>query len=338
MTLLPEVHDQLRATARRRSASTTPQGRTKSRLRPTAGSIALAASILLVGTVVGVFLLYAHHGASGTQSAAGPATPTPPRAWLRLRNDALTQTLRRDAGCRARRLTGPDPLRYGAPDRELASELAVLRKPAAGTERVSRQQLRHLTGARIARGIYIRYARRGQSSGITYYLIPAANVNQDHAVPARCYREQLAAFRHGTARLPAAQRAAAISYETKSLQTTQELARHPAGVCLLYAGGGGSGSAGCTTVASLRLLTGTGAGSEGNDTATITPVIAPNRVATITAHYGSQRYPGQVPHPVTVTHQVSGNVVIFYLHGAWDPPSLTYRSADGTVLWTSHHR
>jgi hypothetical protein len=79
-------------------------------------------------------------------------------------------------------------------------------------------------------------------------------------------------------------------------------------------------------------------GSSGNNSNTVTALIVPDRVATITAHYSPQTYPGRVPRALTVTQHASHNIVIFHLQGAWDPPTLTIRSANGTVLWASPRR
>ncbi len=37
-------------------------------------------------------------------------------------------------------------------------------------------------------------------------------------------------------------------------------------------------------------------------------------------------------HPVTVTRAAVNNLVVFVFRGAWDPPTLTYRSASGASL------
>jgi hypothetical protein len=67
----------------------------------------------------------------------------------------------------------------------------------------------------------------------------------------------------------------------------------------------------------------------------VTARIVADRVATVTAHYNPQTYPGRVPRPLTVTQPAVDNLVIFALRGAWDPPnSLIYRSATGSVLWS----
>jgi hypothetical protein len=336
--LLPEIRDQLHAAANRRA---TVPGARRRFWRPTAGLLAPAASIMVVAVVVGVFLLYAHHTPGGIGTTGGPTGHTPPAAWVKLRNDALAQSRSHDAGCRTHLLSGASRLRYGAPDERLASELAVLRHPAP--QRVSLPELRRVAGGPLdarARGIYIRYVRRGQMNGVTYYLIPAANVTQVRATPGRCYHEQLTAFRQSSVRLPAADRAAAVRYEITSLQTARTLARHPAGVCLIHTTGRGTGFGPCATSVSLRHLPGTpfGAGSDGNDQATVTPLIVPNNIATVTAYYRPQTYPGRVPDPVTVTQHVRNNIAVFDLHGAWDPPSLTYRSANGSVIWSSRRR
>jgi hypothetical protein len=65
-----------------------------------------------------------------------------------------------------------------------------------------------------------------------------------------------------------------------------------------------------------------GSGSDGNNHITITPVVVPNGVASVTAHYPASSYPGHVPHQV-ITQRVRDNIVIFRITGGWDPPSLT---------------
>ncbi len=76
-------------------------------------------------------------------------------------------------------------------------------------------------------------------------------------------------------------------------------------------------------------------GSDGANHITITPLVAPSDVATITANYPAESQLGHVAHQV-ITRHVKGNVVIFRVTGGWDPPSLTYRSATRAVLWSDH--
>jgi hypothetical protein len=66
----------------------------------------------------------------------------------------------------------------------------------------------------------------------------------------------------------------------------------------------------------------------------VTALVLPDAVATATAHYPAEHRLGQVPRTLTVTQRVVNNLVIFNLTGAWDPPSLTYRSAAGAILWS----
>jgi hypothetical protein len=65
---------------------------------------------------------------------------------------------------------------------------------------------------------------------------------------------------------------------------------------------------------------------------TITPLVVPDQVASVTATYPAK---GHIPHQI-ITEQVNDNIVIFRsrIMGGWDPPSLTYRSASGAVLWS----
>jgi hypothetical protein len=339
MTLVPEIYDQIRATAERRARLDARPRRSGRRWRRVAGSLIIVVSTLVVAAVVAVFVIDGHH-ISGHNAAGVPVPSAPPKPWGKLNAQANKQTKRHDSACRRQRLTRPPLFRDDAPSPDLSSALAVLRQPAPAGQQVSPASLRRVLGGalgQVARGIYVRYARRGQMNGITYYLVPAANINQVRAAPDRCYSEQLAAFRQDAARLPAAQRPAAIRYETSRLQAQRTVASHPAGICLIHAGAGGTGVGPCTNAISLQQSAPShGFGSDGNDHATVTALIVPDPVATVTARYGAQTYPGRVPHPLTVTQRARQNVVIFYLRGAWDPPSsLTYRSTDGTVVWSS---
>ena len=184
------------------------------------------------------------------------------------------------------------------------------------------------------RGIYIDYARRVREGAVTYYLVPAANVNQVRALPGRCFTEQLSVFRRDASGLVASRRTAAIRYETAQLRLRRAEARHPAGVCLFTVEPGVHGGGGCQDAPSLRDLANLRAIGGGNDHETVTAVIVPNRVATVTAHYRAQTHPGRVPRAIRVTHQAHGNVALFSLRGAFDPPTLTYHAPDGTALFT----
>ena len=62
--------------------------------------------------------------------------------------------------------------------------------------------------------------------------------------------------------------------------------------------------------------------SDGNNHITISPVVVPDGVARVTAHYPAEDQVGHVAHQV-ITQHVSDNVVIFRITGGWDPPSLT---------------
>jgi hypothetical protein len=183
----------------------------------------------------------------------------------------------------------------------------------------------------LARGVYIRYARRGQMSGVNYYLLPAARLNLGGPFPARCYSTQRAAFRRLARRFPASQRSAALRYEDHALQR-QRAENSPVGVCLLYLIPGGSGE-GCRSIAALRLHRGDPIAGGGDNRQTVTALVVPGPVATVTARYGDAS-----TKPTSITEPVVGNVVVFRITSGWDPrktPSLTFRSASGTVLWST---
>jgi hypothetical protein len=339
MTLVPEIRDQLHATAQRRVKSAGPAGGPARRWRGLIGSLAIPASVLVVASVLAVVLLDVHHLTHGARQTAGQPASAPPPGWGKLTLAANDRVHQQDAACRPQRLPGASALRHDAPGQDLSSVLGVLHRPAPASQRVSERALRRLPVGRInevGRGIYLRYVRHGRRNGITYYFVPAANVSQFRAVPDRCYREQLKTFRQLAARYPADQRAALIGYEAVWLQQARTLAKHPAGVCLATVGAGGSGTGPCVTAVSLRKFDGRlGVSSYGNDHVTVTVLIVPDRVATVTVHYKRQSYPGRVPRALTVTERAVQNLVIFSLQGAYDPPSsLVYRSASGSVLWS----
>ena len=339
MTLVPELRDQIHATAQRRVGAAGPIRRPVRSWQRLTGSLMLAASVLVVAGVLAVILSDAHSVTNATGPVAGQPPGAPPPAWGQLNAKALARVQQQDAVCRPQRLTSAAPFRHDAPGHDLASVFGVLRRPAPADQRVSARVLRRLSGGAVgqfARGIYLRYVRRGQRNGITYYFIPAADVTQVRAAPDRCYREQLNAFRQLAAHRRASERATLTRFETLSLQQAQTIAEHPAGVCLARVGAGGSGTGPCVNAASIRTFAGRlGVGSDGNDHATVTALIVPDRVATVTAHYSPQRYPGRVPRPLNVTEHAVQNLVIFDLRGAWDPPnSIIYRSATGSVLWS----
>jgi hypothetical protein len=109
----------------------------------------------------------------------------------------------------------------------------------------------------------------------------------------------------------------------------------PPGVVLVTKGLGVSGGR-YYTVDELRAdpYNG-GGGGGGNDTVTETALLVPNNVASVTARYSPQKAPGRVPHLVAVTHSAANNLVIFVYRGAFDSPSLTYRSSSGAPLSTA---
>lgn len=162
-----------------------------------------------------------------------------------------------------------------------------------------------------------------------YLYGPASLVSQTDSSGDASYAEQLTAFENQAERLPAKQRPKAVAWERQLIK--QEQGPTP-GLAVITAGGGSIGGD-YLTVDELRNHL--GGGRAGNDNITETALLLPDSVASVTAHYDAQSYPGRVLRPVTITRRVSNNLAIFVFKGAWDPPKLTYRSATGAILWST---
>ncbi len=329
MTYFPEIRDAL-ASAIDHDSSKPAEDRT--RLLPRVASVAVPVASVLASLIIGAVIFLSVHHAGGTttvhQSAAWRSVPA---AW---RNDslkAMTAVSNRDRGC-GLSLAGKAPREQrfidGRPTAQLTSLLRVMRQPASPNARVSAKEIRRLN--LDEQGVYVRYARQGVVDGVHYYMVPAAHLEPNELKP-RCFAERLSDFKRLAAALPVAQRTRAVAFERARLHEQQ--ASQPPGVVLVDVGGGSKGEA-FRPVDVLRRDPWRG-GGDGNDTITKTLLLVPNDAATVTARYAAQSYPGRVAEPVTVTKHVHDNFVMFVLRGAWDPPSLTYRSATGKVLWAT---
>jgi hypothetical protein len=236
----------------------------------------------------------------------------------------MDQTRKHDPACRPTQRTNAPLISNGAPGPQLTSLFGVLRTPAPPGQRVTVRTLPQLLNH--ASGVYIRYARRGEIDGIVYYLIPAAAAYNIRPIPSRCYSEQLHAFRRNVAKLPTIERDRDIRYEQQWLIRLRAQLNARGGVCLISVSGAGRGQS-CQTAVEFRV--GPQTGSDGNGKTTRTVLLVGNGVATVTAYYP----PDEGVPATTVTHRVVGNIAIFrYDHPGFNPPQLTYRSADGTVI------
>lgn len=329
MSYLPELRDALHSTAARHAGQ--PHARRRPRWRTAVSRTALIAAVL-PSIALTVFILTSIHTAHNTitpgASPTGP--PAAPAAWVRAQRKAAQAVFTHDRGCRSKNsISGPQRMLEQAPGRQFTSVLGVLRQPAPVAARVTAARIRQLHV--LAQDIYIRYVRHGVIDGVTYYLIPAAKDIGGPPLSARCVALELTAFAQQATQLPRTQRPRAIAWERQQIRQRQQ---QRAGVVLLtFTPGGGQGGA-YRTLSDLRTNPFMGGGGGTNDVTT-SALLLPNRVATVTAHYGTQTYPGRVSRPVTVTRPVVNNLVIFVFRGAWDPPQLTYRSANGTVLWST---
>ncbi len=335
MTYLPEVRDALRFTAARHAGD--PLARPRPWWRTAVSRAAPVAAVLTSIAVAVVILASVHTAGRRPLGPGGPAggTPVVPAAWLRDDQRAISPVVfghNRSCGPRTS-IPGRQRMLQRAPGPQLTSLLGVLRQPAPAGQRVSAARVRELQVLAQDKDIYIRYARHGVVDGVNYYLIPAASDIGGPPLPARCLAMELAAFRAQVATLPQTQRTRPIAWEQERIQ---ERRQPRAGVALITTSAGGRGGR-YSSIEGLRNHPFMG-GGDGNDHITVTALVVPDYVAKVTARFGAQTYPGRVPRPSTVTRPVIHNLVIFVFRGAWDPPSLTYRSASGAVLWSTPRR
>jgi hypothetical protein len=332
MRLVPEIREQLLDAAFGAAEPRPGRGR-----RPRSGALAIASSIVVTVVVAAVFLLSLHGSQAPPSGAAvgpksgppAPASGATPVAWVNALGKAGSSTRQHDRACRLPLKVRVRSQRFltSAPPRSITSILPSLATPARGAVRVTIRELRALHIE--ATGIYARYAWQGRADGVHYYVVPAAVVGTSTTLPARCYREEIAAFRTEAGHFPANQRVAAITYARQRF--SPEAAT---GVAVLTVGRRTSGGSfyQAWRLAQLNTEPAIGAGGGGGNNSTTTTLLVTNQVASVTATYPAQTYPGRVPRTFSVTKRPARNLIIFHLSGAWDPPQLTFRSRRGAVI------
>jgi hypothetical protein len=361
-TFFDDLEAQLHAAARAQIAVNNTARRTgRSRARSTIRNIPVLLAVgmsILVAVVALVVIRHkpassAPNTPGGTPpSASGP--PAFPHLSLRQRNQlqyvmkAAGTTQSADPGCApiVRRIGGPGrkpSLSQGSPGASTLAILAPVRRPATPADRLPVRRIWHGPRSRPriypygtyppVAGIYVRYIRYARHrDGANYYLVPAENVNDRPPVPARCYREQVAALRQELPQIPQSLRTGIVALEVSYLAFERRSTEPYPGVCLPALNNTGNGDGGsCYAVSEIDAGQTLSSGAPGG-----VPVVyglAPDGVRSVTFHY-SGRYPG---HPLTVL--VIDNV--FILHDAGDrlpnngfPSKLVWHAADGHVIKT----
>jgi hypothetical protein len=336
MTLIPEVREQLLDAAFAAAEPGMAEPRVGApRRRHWAGNLAIVSSTVISVVVAAIFLLSLHRSAAPSSGASAGAANRPPAAWINALGRAGSHTRQHDRACRLPLEVHARHQRFltTAPPRSITSILPSLASQARGGQRVTIRELRALHID--ANGIYLRYVWQGRTEGVHYYVVPAAVVGATTTLRPRCYREELAAFRAEARHFPAGQRAAAIAYAQQRFNS-----RGAAGVTVVTLGWGveGESSRQAWMLAQLDTDPAFGAGGGGNDRSTTTSLLVTDEVASVTATYHAQSYPGRVPRKFSVIKRPVRNLVIFHLSGAWDPPQLTYRSRTGAVIARTPNR
>jgi hypothetical protein len=330
MTLLPEIRGQVLDAA---FGVAEPNAAAR---RPRSGRLAIAGSIMLTAVVAAAFLLSLHGPAAPPSGAtAEPTVGPPPVSWVNALGRAGSSTRQHDPACRLPLQTRTKNQRFphhgAAPEHHLdppvaridgAGRAARHRHAAPGVSDRGQRDLRPL---RLA-GTH----RRGPLLRRT-----GGRRRDHHNAPGALLSGGSRRLPQAAQRFPAGQRAAAIAY-------AQQQFNHEAGagVAVITSGQGSSGGSFIQVrrLAELNADPAIASGGGGTNTSTTTTLLVTREVASVTATYPAQSYPGRVSRTFSVTRRPVRNLVIFHLSGAWDPPQLTFRSSTGTVIYRSHHR
>ena len=276
--------------------------------------------------VVAVVLLSIHGAGAGTSPAAMP--PASSVSATNLLAEARDATTRRDPTCSPSLGTITPVVLPGPPPRSMLSAFGVFRSPA--TSDVRRDPLTPLHGRNsgYAHGVYSRYIRRAlDRDGYAFYLVPAANVTGP-VTPLRCYGEQIADYRRLAAKLGPSKRRADVAFGVRFLDNQRRQDAHPVGICLFATGGASSGDFGCQTIGVDRHPS---LGQLKGPPFTLTVDLVPDGVATVTARYPVRRG-GRTTTAHATTVRVVNNLAVFKADGGWDPPTVIWHAADGSVV------
>jgi hypothetical protein len=355
-----DLEAQLHAAARAQiavSSASRPKRRSRAGSLVRGVPVVLAVGTTLVVAALALVLLQHKKPSAPSNPPGGPAASGPP-AFPHLSSlqhkqidyvmKANGTVLGRDRGCAPRPRGVGDPgrkpsLSQGSPSGSTLAILGTLRRPQAPADRLPPRMIWDGPNSRphtypdgtyppVARiySRYIRYARH--RDGANYYLVPAENVNWRTPVPARCYREQIAALRHELPQIPRRLRQGIFALQATYLDYERRSTEPYPGVCLsaLNSTGNGDGDT-CYALSDIEAGHTLSSGAPGG-----VPVVyglAPDGVRSVTFYYRG-RYPG---HPLTAL--VISNVYV--LHDPRDrlpnngfPTKLVWHAANGRVIKT----
>ena len=293
------------------------------------------------------------HGTGGSApppSASGPPTPLHLSRRERKVIDYLMKANgavgRADPDCSPPpRIPGPGAppsLSNGTPTAGLLSILGALRRPRVASDRLPPRELWHGPHSKPhfypygtyppAQGIYAQYIRKARSRyGAGYWLVPAANVNDQRPLPERCYQEQRAALRRELPSIPADWRSTALALQPRYLEYQKQLTLPDAGVCLVAINGTGNGDGSSCGYSAGEIESGHTLTSGAPTGVPVVYGLAPDGVATVTFLYT------QHSHKRTLTVPVVNNVFILHnprqrLPDDGFPSGLIWRSSSSRIL------
>lgn len=260
----------------------------------------------------------------------------------------------KDSTCRPR--PGPangSRVSYGTPSAAMLSTIPVLRRRATRTDRLPGRFYFHgqLLGPGRWGDVYVRFIRRARvADGVTFYLVPAADIGRPPLSPAvanRCYQLTVAALQAGLPTVPPAKRAATRRYGDAEFAVGRynlETSSVHEGVFLFTdratGGGGADGGQSPSTIRQTGIL---GGGGGGNPPSPIVmDGIVPAGVATVILQFpASSHGPRRLP-ALSATGDVVNNVFVIpiptlFERGGW-PTTAIWRSASGKVIKTIDER
>jgi len=313
---------------------------------------------ILVAALALVLIRHKQPGAPSTPPGGAPPAVSGPPAFpplSGLQRKQIDYVMKADgAASRRDRTCPPVPrglgnpgrkpsLSQGSPNASMLAMIGTLRRAQTPVDRLPPRKIWDGPHSRPrsypygtyppVAGIYARYIRYARHrDGANYYLVPAENVNWRAPVPARCYREQVAALRQELPQIPHSLRPGIFALQATYLTYERRSSEPYPGVCLTALNDTGNGDGGsCYAISDIEAGRTLSSGAPGG-----VPVVyglAPDGVRAVTFYYKG-RHPR---HPLTAL--VINNV--FILHDPRDhlpnngfANKLVWRAANGHVIKT----
>jgi hypothetical protein len=259
-SFLNDLEAQLVAAARSRTArgagGPSPRRRRLSGAAVRRNLPVLAAAVVTLAVVAAAFALLGHgRGSSPNAPASSPSMRISKIGARRLREEggyirAASRRVHASAVCRTS-LPTRTTIIGGSPGRALLSTVAVLRRPASSSDRLSAQALQT-----VSEPVYGNAVRLARVVGhAAYYLVPTREDLSAWEPSARCFLLQEAALHRYAPRIPATLRSQTLALFAQLLAFDRSMIVNAPSdtLCLVSVGGNNSGTECGLTAAEIRL-------------------------------------------------------------------------------------